>query len=157
LYCSKYFIFIPTRTCEQKYSRVKSEAYSFFKSGVNFAKSQGVTPFNYGIYVGNLYAPNWNPEIGFDGFVKSAILTWESLRAEQDDKIIITEKQDGSVLMEFPKNAIIKYFAGEKPIATFEEVIDFFRGLMKPIADKYNGSVTITITETFLAFNFKKN
>ncbi len=148
---------VPTRTCEQKYTTVKYQTYSTLKSAINFAKSQGVSALDFGIYTGNLYAPSWNADIGFEGFVKSSIQTWESFKTELDGQIVITENTDGSVSMNFPKIAMSKYFTGDKPMATFEEAVDYFRGALKPIAAKFNSTVTLTVTETTIVFHFKKN
>jgi hypothetical protein len=148
---------VPELTYKQKHIRVLSETYGFVTTGINFAKSQGVSPYDYGIYVGNIYASYWNPEIGFEGFVKNVIRTWESLRTDQDAKIMITEKSDNTVSMEFPKNEMTKFLGGENPIATTEEVVEYFKGLLKPITAKFKSSATIDITDTYITFIFKKN
>ena len=144
-------------TYKQKHSRTLSETYGFVATGINFAKSQGVSPFDYGIYVGTIYASYWNPEIGFEGFVKSVIRAWECLRTDQDGKISVTEKADNTVLMEFPKKAMTKFLGGENPIATTEEVVEYFKGVLKPITAKFKSSVTIDITDTYITFIFKQN
>jgi len=148
---------VPELTYKQKHSRVLSESFGFVTTGINFAKSQGVSPYDYGIYVGTIYASYWNTEIGFEGFVNFVIPTWESLRTDQYDKIIVTEKADNSVLMEFPKNAITKFLGGENPVATIEEVVDYFKGILKPITAKFKSSATINITDTHITFIFKKD
>ena len=119
LFAQERFL-VPELTYKQKHSRTLSETYGFVTTGINFAKSQGVSPYDYGIYVGTIYASFWNPEIGFEGFVKNAIRAWESLRTDQDDKIIVTEKADNSVMMEFPKNAMTKFLDKENPVASIE-------------------------------------
>ena len=144
-------------TYKQKLTRVIPEAYGFLTTGINFAKSQGVSPYDYGIYVGTIYASSWNPEIGFDGFVNNAIRTWESLRTDQDGKINILENTDNSVSIEFPKNAMTKFLGGENPIATIEEVGEYFTGILKPITAKFNSSVRIDITDAYFTIIFKKN
>ena len=106
-------------------------------TGINFAKSQGVSPYDYGIYVGTIYASHWNPEIGFEGFVTNAIRAWASLMTDQGGKIIVTEKADNSVLMEFPKNEMTKFLRKENPVATTEEVVEYFNGVLKPITAKF--------------------
>ena len=148
---------VPELTYKQKHSRVLSETFGFVTTGINFAKSQGVSPYDYGIYVGTIYASYWNSEIGFEGFVNSAIRAWESMMTDQDDKIIVTEKADNSVLMEFPKNAITKFIGRENPIATTEEVMEYFKGVLKQITAKFKSSVTIDITDTHITFIFKKD
>ena len=148
---------VPELTYKQKHLRSLSEAYGFMTTGINFAKSQGVSPFDYGIYVGTIYASYWNQEIGFEGFVNNAIRSWESFRTDQDGKIIVTEKADNSVLMEFPKNMMTKFLGEENPIASTEEVVEYFKGVLKPITAKFKSTATIDITETHLRFIFKKD
>jgi hypothetical protein len=148
---------VQVRTDLEKYITVKSQFYSFMNAGISFAKSKGVSPFEYGKYVGNLFAPSWNQEIGFEGFVRSVIRTWESMKTDTEGTITVTEKPDGSVIMEFPKVSMMKYFAAGIPIATFEECIEYFRGVIKPIADKFSCSLTLIANENFLVFTFKKN
>ena len=148
---------VPELSYEKKHSRVLGETYGFLTTGINFAKSQGASPYDYGLYVGTIYASFWNSEVGFEGFVKNVILSWESLRADQDDQMIVTEEMDHSVLVEFPKNAMTKYFAQEKPVATIDEVVEYFNGVLKPITAKFNSSARVENTDVYLTITLKKN
>ena len=58
---------VPEQTSEQKYEEVMSEFWWILSAGINFAKTQDVSAYEYGEYIGNIFVPSWNQENGFDG------------------------------------------------------------------------------------------
>jgi len=147
---------VPELSSNQKHVRVLSETYAQMAAGITFAKEQGVEPYDYGIFVGSIFAAYWSPEIGFEDFVNSLIRTWESLRTKQGAGLNITEASENTVLMEFPKNEIAKFLGKENPIATIEEFVEYFKGMLKPITAKLKTSATIDLTDTSISFTFEK-
>lgn len=148
---------VPDVTLEKKNSIILANMYGMITSGISFAKSQGVSPHDYGMYVGNIFVHSWNPDIGFDGFVKGVIRSWESFKTDQDGTIRITENPDHSVTMEFPKIAMTKYLGKDSHHATIDEAVECFTGMLKPFGTTFNCAVTIDVTDTYLVFNFSEN
>lgn len=148
---------VPDMPLEKKNSIVLMNMYGMITSGISFAESQGVSSHDYGMYVGNIFVHSWNPDIGFDGFVKGVIHSWESFKTDQDGAIRITENPDNSVKMEFPKIAMTKYLGKESQQGTLDEVLDCFRGILKPFGTTFNCAVMIDVTDTYLVFNLSPN
>jgi len=126
---------VPERTSEQKHKRTMYQSWSIYAAGINFAKSQDISPYEYGKFVGNLFAQSWNKENGFDGFVKGMIFNWENFRTESDGQLVVKEKDDGSVIIIYPAIMLQRYFPEGNPYASFHEALDCMKGMLEPIAD----------------------
>ena len=75
---------VPELSFEQKHDRTNSQIPVFLAAGINFAKTQDVTPYEYGKKIGKLFAPTWDKEAGFDGYVNGMIYISESSRTTDD-------------------------------------------------------------------------
>lgn len=126
---------VPERTPDQKHQRTLYQSWSVYAAGINFAKSQNVSAYDYGKYVGSLFAQSWNKESGLDGFVRGMIFNYENWRIEADGKIVIIENDDGSVVIKYPAIMLKKYFPEGNPYASFQEALDCFRGILENIGD----------------------
>lgn len=133
---------VPERTHDQKHQRTIYQSWSVYAVGINFAKSQDVSAYDYGKYVGSLFAQSWNKESGFDGFVRGMIFNYENFRTEADGEIVIVENDDGSVVVKFPAIMLKKYFPEGNPYASFQEALDCFQGMLENIGD-YMGCTAI--------------
>ena len=147
---------VPERTCEQKHNMVMYQSWSMIHASINFAKSQGVSPYEYGKFVGGLFAPSWNPEGGFDAVVATMLNVWESFKTDADGDIVMNEMEDGSVSMDYPRKALEKYISGENSYTSMDEIVEYFQGVLKPIADYMGCTVNLKLTETSMVFTVKK-
>jgi hypothetical protein len=147
---------VPEIPVEKKLNMTYSQTWAIIAVGVDFAKSQGVTPYDYGKYIGKVFAPSWNKEAGFEGLVKGGIYSWEGFKTDEDGPMVVKEKDDGSVLLIIPIQAWKKYFSEENPIATFEEVIDCLRAVIEEIADYMSSEVKLEITEESIICELSK-
>jgi hypothetical protein len=147
---------IPVRTADQKHGRTISQFYWVDAAGIAFAKSKGVTPYEYGIYVGNLAAPTWGPGNDFEGFVKGIIYNLENFRHISDAPLVVKENEDGSVCIIANDKMIHKYFPDEKSIISYEEVKESMTGGFEPIATHMGAIITMETKDTLLVLTLKK-
>lgn len=147
---------VPERTPEQKHRRTTYMLWSWYSAGINFANSQGVSAYDYGKYVGTLFAKGWNKENGFDGFVNGMIFNYENMRFATTDEITIKENDDGSVVVTYPAVMIKSYFPEGNPYASYQEGIDCFRGVLENIGDYLGCTVSQEVTEDLIVITFRK-
>lgn len=147
---------VPEISVETKLNRTYYQTWAMLAVGVDFAKSQGVTPYEYGKYIGKVFAPSWNKEAGFEGFVKGMIYNWESFKVDEDGPLVVKEKEDGSVLLILPIQAWKKYFPEGNPYATFEEVLTCMRAMVEEIADYLSSEVKPELTEESIIYELSK-
>lgn len=148
----KYTVKIPTG--DQKHSQAIFELYGFMGAGINFAKSHGVTPYEYGKYLGNLFAPGWSG--GFDVFVKEVIGHNELTRRASDPSVDVKENSDGSVTITSDQKMWRRYFGDDNKIATMNEFIDYLKGLYEPIADRMGAITKVELKDASMVFTLMK-
>lgn len=147
---------IPELTFEQKHNRTMFQFWAVYAAGINFAKSQDISPYEYGKYIGSLFAPSWNKENGFDGLVNGTIYNWENFKTDADGQMVIKEKDDGSVIINFPAAAWKKYLPEGNPYASFLETQDCMQGIFEPIADHMGCTVIIKVAEESIIYTISK-
>ncbi len=147
---------VPEVPIEKKLSRTYFQFWGVFAVGIEFAKTHGVSPYEYGKYMGKVFAPSWNQDGGFESYVKGSIYNWENSRTDEDKPMTITENEDGSVSIFYPIQVIKKYFSGEKSYTSFEEIMSCMEGVNEVIADYMGVEVKIEVTEEDIIFNYKK-
>lgn len=155
LFAQEKFV-VPERTPQQKYVRTTYMMWSWYAAGINFAKSQGVSAYDFGKYVGSEFAQTWDIEKGFDGFVSGMIYNWENMRFDSAPDIIIKENDDGSVVITSPAVIIKSYFPEGNPFASYKEAMDCMRGMMEEIGDYLGCAFSQEVTEDFIVNTFRK-
>jgi hypothetical protein len=144
---------VPELSFEQKHERANSQIPVFLAAGINFAKTQDVTPYEYGKEIGKLFAQTWDKEAGFDGFVNGMIYISESSRTADDGPIEIIENDDGSVTIISNPGLMSKY--GDT-MATFEERFECIAGITEQIADYMGCKITREDTKQSSKITIKK-
>jgi hypothetical protein len=144
---------VPELSFEQKHDRTNSQIPVFLAAGINFAKTQDVTPYEYGKKIGKLFAPTWDKEAGFDGYVNGMIYIIESSRTTDDGPIEIKENDDGSVTIIRNQGRMSKY--GDT-YATFEERCECMTGIAEQIADYMGCTITREDTKQSSKITIKK-
>lgn len=147
---------VPERTPEQKYESTLFQYWGVYAAGINFAKSHDVSPYEYGKYIGGIFAPSWNKENGFDGLVNGLIYVLVDFNTNADGQMVIIEKDDGSVSIKYPAVAWKKYFSEDNAFGSFQDVMGCMQGIIEPIAD-YMGCVVIQeVTEESIIYTINK-
>ena len=147
---------VPVRTSDQKLARMAYQYWTLTAAGINFAKTHGVTPYDYGKFMGNLFAPTWGAGNNFEGFIKGMIGNFESMRLISDPAIVVKEDNDGSVRISTNDKIYHRYFPDGKGYATYDEFREYFRGLSEPLADHMGAKVLIEVQDTMMVFTIKK-
>jgi hypothetical protein len=147
---------IPALSSDQKHERAVSQAWVLLASGMNFAKMHGISPFEYGKYLGNLFAPSWGDGNDFDQFVRGSIFNYESFRHVTDAPLQVKENPDGSVTVLTSEQMWHKYFPDGNPFASYNEFLEMIRGLNEPIANHMGATVTMESKDNQLIFTYRK-
>lgn len=147
---------IPVRTADQKHGRTLSQFYWANAAGIAFAKSLGVTPYDYGKFTGNLAAPTWGPGNDFEGLVRGVISNLENFRNVSDTPLIVKENEDGSVSIIASDKMIHKYFPVGKSVISYDEFKESMKGSMEPIATHMGATITMETKDTLLVFKIMK-
>jgi hypothetical protein len=147
---------IPVRTGDQKHATAIYQLYGFMGAGINFAKAHGVTPYEYGKYLGTIFAPGWGPENNFDSFISGVIMHNELSRRPSDPAILVKENVDGSVSILSNEKIWHRYYGDNNNYASFSEFIEFINGLYQPIAERMGATMKSEVRDTLMVFTFKK-
>jgi hypothetical protein len=147
---------IPPLGSEEKHVRAVSQAWVIAAAGINYAKTKGTTPYEYGKYLGNLFAPSWGQGNDFDTFVRGSIFNFESFRDDTDSPLQIKENSDGSVTIVTADMMWHKYFPDGSPFVSYSEFLELIKGLNEPIADHMGGTVTMESRDGHLMFTYRK-
>jgi hypothetical protein len=147
---------VPVRTGDQKHSRMIYQYWALSAAGLNFAKTHGVTPYDYGKYMGNLFAPSWGAGNNFEAYVKGMIGNWESMRLATDPGLVIKEDKDGSVSISSNDKILHRYFPEGKSYSTYDEFREYFKGVNEPIADYMGAKVLLELKDTLIVFTMRK-
>jgi len=147
---------IPVRTGDQKHARAMYQYWALNAGGINFAKTHGVTPYDYGKYMGNLFAPSWGAGNNYEAYVRGMIGNWESMRLSSDPVLVVKEEKDGSVIVTTNEITLHRYFPEGNGYSTYNEFIEYFRGIGDPIADHMGAKVKIELIDTLIVFTMRK-
>jgi hypothetical protein len=147
---------IPVRSSDQKHFRTLEQAWVIAAAGINFAKTHGVAPYEYGKYMGNLFASTWGEGNDFDGLIGGMIFNLENFRYVTDPPIIVKENQDGSVSISNHDKMIHRFFPEGNPFASYGEFVDFMKGLYEPIANYMGATVKIECRDSLMICTYRK-
>jgi hypothetical protein len=147
---------VPFRTADQKHGRTLSQFYWADAAGIAFAKSRGVSPYDFGKFCGNLAAPTWGSGNDFEGLVRGIIYNLENFRHISDTPLIVKENEDGSVSIIASDNMIHKYFPEGKSVVSYDEVKEAMKGNMEPIATHMGATITMETQDTLLVIKLMK-
>ena len=147
---------VPEFTPEQKHNTILFQFWTMYSAGINFAKSQGISPYEYGKYLGNLFTHYWHAEAGFEGYMRGCLNNWESSRTVDERPLTIKENADGSVSVVYPKHAWKKYMPDDSPIASFEEITSGLRGIGETVANHMGCSFVMEIDKESVIWTIQK-
>jgi hypothetical protein len=148
---------IPERTAEQKHERTLFQLWiAGFGGGINFAKAHGVTPYDYGKYLGELFAPGWGGENNFEALVNGSIMNFEDCRLASDPALVVKENPDGSVSITQDVNIYQRYFPDGNQVVSFDEFVDCLKGVMGSIASYLGATSNLEIKDNLMIHTFKK-
>lgn len=139
-----------------KHEQIIWQYWSLLGVSIEFAKEQGVSPYEYGKDIGSILAQTWNEENGFEGMVNSLAYIFESFNTEEDGTVILEENSEGSVLLSLPIEARRKYLWGDLSFISLEDVNLCILGILEQVADHMGASVSQELTEDNIIYHFRK-
>lgn len=147
---------VPVRTGDQKHGRTLFQLYSTLAAGISFAKAHGVTPYEYGKYMGNLFAPSWGAGNDYEAFVKGSIFNIENFRHISDAGLIVEENNDGSVSIVTNDKMWHKYFPDGNGYASYDEFSECMKGLWEPLSNHMGATLSQETRDSLLIYTFRK-
>lgn len=147
---------VPDINADQKHQRTLFQAWTFAAAGIEFAKSHGISPYEYGKYIGKLFAPSWGPGNDYDSFVKWSVFNFENFRHVSDAAMKVTENPDGSFSLVTDEKMWHQYFPDGQSLVSFDEFLEFSKGINEPIADHMGATTKMDRKDGSLIFTFTK-
>lgn len=148
---------IPVRSVDEKHQNLVFQFYlAGLGGGINFAKAHGTTPYEYGAYLGKMFAPGWGEPNNFDALVNGWLRNLEDSRVASDPPVQVKENQDGSVSVTASERMLHQYFPDGNEVASFTDILDCMRGLFTQIGDYLGAKVNIENRDGLVVFNYVK-
>jgi hypothetical protein len=147
---------VPVLTGDQKHERMLGQYWYLGAAGINFAKTHGVTPYEYGKYVGNLYAPTWGAANDFEGYVRGMIYNFEFMRLNSMADLVVKENEDGSVSIRYEGNFLAALFPEGNGFASYDECVEFMKGMIDRFDDYMGATTTMELQYMLMITTIKK-
>ena len=132
----------PYLTLRQKWQRATNDLNLFIIAGISYVKSQGKPVADFGKYLGELFAPNWEEVKGKGvwGFVEGIYRNWQVLRGFNMRLLSITKTSIEAKIQDI----------GEASLETWTE-----SGVTKEDYFRFYGQLMVTITD-YLGLEYKQ-
>jgi len=134
---------VPEVTDEQKQEILYNHVFAYAATGVGFAKSQGVTPSDYGKFIGDNFTSYWDPAGGLNTFASGMMFILAGMHP--DNELQIIEQGDKMITFQL-KNVDFAFRQGPLYGVSFEEFLDFSNGLISVLAKHMNVSFSDEMT-----------
>jgi len=139
---------IAGQTHEKSHRSLIYTQWDMMSSAVSFAKSYGVSPYEYGKYTGNLVTLSKKRENDFADFGQRTIYYWENWRTNDDEAIYIVEETNESLVLKIPLNSMKEYFEYHNNFGvSFDEMMECIKGMEEQIAEYFKCTFKIKIEE----------
>ena len=135
---------VPQVAPEQEKEILFNHVIAYCCTGISFAKSKGISPKEYGEYMGNAFKPFWNPDEGFPSFANGLMFMLAGMYANNDLQII---EQNESHLCFKLKNVDIAFKQGPAFGITYEELLECSEGLLETIGEHMNTTFSHKVTD----------
>jgi hypothetical protein len=146
----------PTIPLDQKFNRSVNQIWALTAAGINQAKANGISPYDYGRSIGKLYAPTWGNR-DFDGFVKGMLGNFEYLRTPQEKPAVAKVNPDGSVALITDDKVMHTYFDRKPFNVNYEECLQYFNGILDVFAsDIIHGKATYEHQDSVLVTTIRR-
>ncbi|MCE4563066.1 hypothetical protein INQ51_01965 [Maribellus sp. CM-23] len=133
----------PELTDEQKCEVLYSHVVAYAVSGISFAKSQGLSPEEYGRYIGKKFSAYWNPEDGFPVLVTRMMYILAGLHPDNQMQIV---KQSGKSITFQLMNVDLSFKQGPMFDVTYQDFLNCSYGIIEVIAHHMNATFSQSTT-----------
>ncbi len=123
---------VPEVTNDQEKEILYNHVIAYAATGITFAKTKGVSPEDYGKYIGEQFKPFWNPEQGFPFFANTIMFILKGMHPANEMQIV----EQGEEMVQFKmKNVDAMFQMGPIYGITYDEFLQCSRGILETLAD----------------------
>ncbi|MBC8403372.1 MAG: hypothetical protein H8E14_17945 [Candidatus Marinimicrobia bacterium] len=142
---------VPVKTLEQKHNRMLYMNWINIVPAIKFAKTQGVSPYEYGQFVGSLYGRK-RKDYSFKGYAQSFLRNWEYHRPDSEPAIVIELESDSMLVFKVPSSILVKYGFDEDGLigVSIDEMLDMMNGSHSQISKKMGCSSKMELKDEWI-------
>lgn len=123
---------VPDVTNDQEKEILYNHVIAYAATGITFAKTKGVSPEEYGKYIGEQFKPFWEPEQGFPAFANTTMFILKGMHPANDMQIL--EQNENMVRFKM-KNVDAMFQMGPAYGITYAEFLECSNGILTTLAD----------------------
>jgi len=135
---------VPQPTTDQKIEVLYNHVIAYSVTGISFAKTKGVSPEEYGVFIGKKFTTYWNPDAGFPVLINQMMLILTGMHPENEMQIV---KQDGNSITFKMKNVDLAFKNGPMFDVTYQDFLDCSYGIISVLARYMNSSFSHKMTD----------
>lgn len=123
---------VPELTTENEKEVLYNHVIAYAACGIDFAKTKGVSPLEYGEFIGEQFMPFWNPDDGFHAFAGQIMFILAGMHPDNQMHII---KQERDMICFRMKNVDLMFRQGPAFGVTYQEFLDCSEGIIATLAE----------------------
>lgn len=135
---------VPQVTTDQKIEILYNHVIAYGVTGISFAKSKGVSPEDYGKFIGKKFSAMWDPSGGFPLLVNQLMFILAGMHPDNQMKIV---KQDEKSITFQMKNVDLPFKNGPMFDVTYQDFLDCSKGIISTLAEYMNATFSEQVTE----------
>lgn len=125
-------ISVPEVTLEQEKEILYNHVIAYFAAGITFAKTQDISPKEYGKYIGTQFKPFWSPDADFASFANQMMFILKGVNPYSEMEIM--EQSDKMIRFKMSNLAML-FKHGPAYGITYKEFLAASDGLISTLAD----------------------
>ena len=118
---------VPQVTTDQKIEVLYNHVIAYAVTGISFAKSKGVSPENYGKFIGKEFCTMWDQSAGFPLLVNQLMFILAGMHPDNQMQIV---KQDEKSITFRLKNVDLPFKNGPMFDVTYQDFLDCSKGII---------------------------
>ena len=123
---------VPQLTQDQKQEVLFQHVMAYATTGISFGKTQGVSPEEYGRFIGKSFTGAWDPSAGYQMFAGQLMYILAGMYPDNQMEIL---EQDDKMIRFRMKNVDIFFRNGPVFGVTFEELLQCSKGIISELGD----------------------
>ncbi|HKI89642.1 MAG TPA: hypothetical protein VKA38_11490 [Draconibacterium sp.] len=135
---------VPQLTPEQKTEVLYNHVIAYATTGISFAKSHGISPEEYGVFIGKKFSTYWNPDAGFPMLVNQMMFILAGMHPNNEMQIV---KQDEKSITFKMKNVDLAFQNGPMFDVSYQDFLDCSFGIISVLARYMNSGFSHKMTE----------
>lgn len=128
---------VPEVSSDQEKEILYNHVMAYLATGITFAKSKGVSPEEYGKYIGKQFKPYWSPEQGFPALANTTMFLLKGMHPNNEMQIV--EQSERMICFKL-KNVDALFLHGPAYGMTYKEMLECSKGVLSTIATHMDAS-----------------